>query len=95
MPEGSGVVFDFSIDRKLLNPGQRIAADALAARVAAAGEPLQLFFDPAKLQGELTGLGFRRTEFLDREQLNARYFHNRTDGLRVRGGLGHLMGAWV
>ena len=95
MPRGSGVVFDFAIDRKLLNPGQRIAADALARRVAAAGEPFQLFFDPAKLQEELKGLGFRRTEFLDREHLNARYFHNRADGLRVRGGLGHLMGAWV
>lgn len=95
MPPGSGVVFDFSIDRKLLNPGQRIAAAALAARVAADGEPFQLFLDPAKLQEELKGLGFRRTEFLDREQLNARYFHNRTDGLRVRGGLGHMMGAWL
>jgi hypothetical protein len=47
------------------------------------------------LQEELKGLGFRRTEFLDREQLNARYFKDRTDGLRVRGGLGHLMGAWL
>jgi methyltransferase (TIGR00027 family) len=94
-PAGSGVVFDFAIDRKLLNPGQRIALDALASRVAAAGEPFQLFFDPARLQEELKGLGFRRSEFLDGEQLNARYFKDRTDGLRVRGGLGHLMGAWL
>jgi methyltransferase (TIGR00027 family) len=95
MPAGSGVVFDFAIDRKLLNLGQRIALDVLANRVAAAGEPFQLFFDPAGLQEELRGLGFRRTEFLGREQLNARYFKDRTDGLRVRGGLGHLMGAWL
>ena len=95
MPAGSGVVFDFAIDRKLLNFGQRIALDVLAARVAAAGEPFQLFFDPAQLQEELKGLGFRRTEFLDREQLNARYFKDRADGLRVRGGLGHMMGAWL
>ncbi len=95
MPAGSGVVFDFAIDRRLLNPGQRIAAEALSRRVAAAGEPFQLFLDPGDLQEELKGLGFRRTEFLDREHLNARYFENRTDGLRVRGGLGHLMGAWV
>ncbi len=95
MSAGSGVVFDFAINRKLLNPGQRIALDALASRVAAAGEPFQLFFDPARLQEELKGLGFHRTEFLDGEQLNARYFKDRTDGLRVRGGLGHLMGAWL
>lgn len=95
MPAGSGVVFDFAVDRKLLNPGQRMALDALSKRVAAAGEPFQLFFDPAGLQDELKDLGFRRTEFLQGEQLNQRYFKDRADGLRVRGGLGHLMAAWV
>ena len=29
------------------------------------------------------------------KELNARYFKDRTDGLLVRGGLGHLMAAWV
>ena len=95
MPPGSGVVFDFAVDRKLLNFGQKMALDALSRRVAAAGEPLQLFFDPGKLQEELIGLGFRRTEFLQGEQINARYFKDRSDGLCVRGGLGHLMGAWL
>jgi len=95
MPERSGVVFDFAVDRKLLNIGQRIALDVLAKRVAAAGEPFQLFFDPGKLQDELTGMGFHRTEFLQGKELNARYFKDRKDGLMVRGGLGHLMGAWV
>ena len=50
---------------------------------------------PRKLQDELKSLGFRRTEFLQGEQINARYFKDRADGLQVRGGLGHLMGAWV
>ena len=95
MPAGSGVVFDFAIDPKLLNAGQREALDALSARVARYGEPFQLFFDPAKLQKELKSLGFLRTEFLQGEQINARYFKDRKDGLLVRGGLGHLMGAWV
>jgi methyltransferase (TIGR00027 family) len=95
MPPGSGVVFDFAMDRGLLNPGQRIALDALSKRVARYGEPFQLFFDPRKLQDELKSLGFRRTEFLQGKDLNARYFKDRKDGLLVRGGLGHLMGAWV
>jgi O-methyltransferase involved in polyketide biosynthesis len=94
-PAGTGVVFDFAVDRKLLNIGQRIALDVLARRVAAAGEPFQLFFDPATLQEELRGLGFQRTEFLQGPQLNERYFKDRTDELKVRGGLGHLMAAWV
>ena len=95
MPAGSGVVFDFAIDPALLNAGQRQALDALSARVARYGEPFQLFFEPAKLQDELKTLGFHRTEFLQGAQINARYFKDRSDGLCVRGGLGHLMGAWV
>jgi methyltransferase (TIGR00027 family) len=95
MPAGSGVVFDFAIDPTLLNAGQRQALDALSARVARYGEPFQLFFDPSKLQDELKTLGFERTEFLQGAQINARYFKDRSDGLCVRGGLGHLMSAWV
>jgi methyltransferase (TIGR00027 family) len=95
MPAGSGVVFDFAVDRKLLNVGQRMALAALSRRVARYGEPFQLFFDPAKLQDELKSLGFHRTQLLQREQINARYFKDRDDALCVRGGLGHLMGAWV
>ncbi len=95
MPVGSGVVFDFAVDPALLNAGQRQALDALSQRVARYGEPFQLFFDPGKLQDELVRMGFHRTEFLQGKELNARYFKDRKDGLLVRGGLGHLMGAWV
>jgi methyltransferase (TIGR00027 family) len=95
MPAGSGVVFDFAVDPALLNAGQRQALDALSERVARYGEPFQLFFDPEKLQGELRKIGFQRTEFLQGKELNARYFKDRDDGLLVRGGVGHLMGAWV
>jgi methyltransferase (TIGR00027 family) len=95
MPGGSGVVFDFAVDRDLLNPGQRIAFDALSKRVARYGEPFQLFFDPSKLQKELKSMGFNQTEFLQGKELNARYFKDRKDGLLVRGGVGHLMAAWV
>jgi methyltransferase (TIGR00027 family) len=95
MPAGSGVVFDFAVDRKLLNVGQRIALEVLSKRVAAAGEPFQLFFDPGKMRDELMEMGFQRTELLQGKELNARYFKDREDGLMVRGGLGHLMGAWV
>jgi len=94
-PKGSGVVFDFAIDPELLNAGQREAFGALAKRVADYGEPFQLFFDPPKLQEQLSALGFDRTEFLGRGQLNERYFKDRSDGLSVRGAVGHLISAWV
>jgi methyltransferase (TIGR00027 family) len=95
MPSGSGVAFDFAVDRKLLNLGQRLALFVLSRRVKAAGEPFQLFFDPTELVKELRDLGFQHTERLDTEEINVRYFKDRSDGLRVRGGLGQLMAAWV
>jgi O-methyltransferase involved in polyketide biosynthesis len=67
----------------------------MAHRVARAGEPFQLFFDPQELAAKLTALGFHHLEDLGIEELNARYFRNRSDDFRVRGGLGRLMGAWV
>lgn len=94
-PSGSGVVFDFAVDPKLLIWPERVALHALSRRVAAAGEPFQLFFRPAELVEELKTLGFQRTEILGAEEINARYFTDRTDGLRVRGGAGRLMAAWV
>jgi O-methyltransferase involved in polyketide biosynthesis len=94
MPSGSGVAFDF-VDPKLLALRQRLALYVLSRRVAAAGEPFQLFFRPAELAEELKDLGFKNTEILGAEETNARYFTDRTYGLRIRGGAGRLMAAWV
>jgi O-methyltransferase involved in polyketide biosynthesis len=80
---------------KLLNLRQRLALHLISGRVAAAGEPFPLFFRPTELAGELRNVGFQRTEILRAEEINARYFTDRADGLRVRGGLGQLMGAWI
>jgi methyltransferase (TIGR00027 family) len=93
-PTGSGVTFDFALDRALLNMRQKLALYALSKRVAMAGEPFRLFFFPDKLAEELRQLGFHRIEVLSGAQINARYFHGRTDGLRV-GNIGQLMTAWV
>jgi methyltransferase (TIGR00027 family) len=94
LPSGSGVVFDYARERSLLSPLQQLALDALAERVARAGEPFQLFFDPAVLRRDLERLGFRNIEDLDGDEINARYFAGRADGLAVSGG-GHLLYARV
>jgi O-methyltransferase involved in polyketide biosynthesis len=94
MPSGSGVVFDFAVQRSLLNPIQQRALDALSQRVARAGEPFQLFFDPAALVSDLARRGFGDIEDLGCDQINARYFAGRSDGLAVSGG-GHLLSAQV
>jgi methyltransferase (TIGR00027 family) len=94
LPAGSGVAFDYAVERSLLKPHQQLALDALAARVARAGEPFQLFFNPAALANDLARLGFGEIEDLNGDQINARYFSGRSDGLSVSGG-GHLLSAWV
>jgi methyltransferase (TIGR00027 family) len=93
-PSGSGVVFGYAVERSLLNAAQQLALDALAERVARAGEPFQLFFDPTALASDLARAGFTNLEDLGAEEINARYFAGRTDGLRVIGG-GHLLSAQV
>jgi methyltransferase (TIGR00027 family) len=95
MPMGSGIVLDYAIPRHALNSVERLALDALSKRVAAAGEPFQLFFDPDVLGLRLREMGFAYLEDLGRDQMNARYFAGRKDRLRVKGNLAHLLSAQV
>ncbi|MFZ0581274.1 MAG: class I SAM-dependent methyltransferase [Candidatus Acidiferrales bacterium] len=95
MPAGSGVVFDFALPRASLNWFGRLAFDAMARRVAKAGEPFQLFFEPTDLANELQRFGFNKIEDWDKDKLNERYFNDRADKLRVGGRLGRMMSAGV
>ena len=52
------------------------------------------FFDPTRLARSLHELGFTHVEDLDGGAINARYFDQRSDGLRV-GSVGHLLHAQV
>jgi methyltransferase (TIGR00027 family) len=69
---GSGVVFDYAVSKTLLSPREQLRLEALAGRVAAAGEPLRLFFEPGELAQQLRQLGFRDLEDLDSAAINAR-----------------------
>lgn len=96
LPAGSGVSFDYGLAPHILSPARRQAFDALAARVAAAGEPFQLFFTPEELENELRAAGFHRVEQLDSAELNRRYFGDRNDGFGLPAeGIGMLASAWV
>src|SRR6185312_9857313 len=87
----SGVAFDYAVPRSALGFFHQMTFDALAARVASAGEPFVGFFDPEALSLKLQQLGFKHIEDLNGDEINMRYFSERTDGLRVGGGLAHLM----
>ncbi len=96
LPAGSAVSFDYAVAPETLSPLGRKAFDALAGRVAAAGEPFQLFFTPEQMEMELNRAGFRRIEQVNSERLNELYFDDRADGLKLSPlGLGILANAWV
>jgi methyltransferase (TIGR00027 family) len=95
-PAGSVVSFDYALAPETLSLVGRIAFNALAGRVARAGEPFQLFFTPEAMESELDRAGFEHIEQLDYVQLNERYFKERADGLKLSAvGLGMLVTAWV
>jgi methyltransferase (TIGR00027 family) len=94
-PAGGGIAFDYAVPRASLNWIGRLALDALSHRVAAAGEPFRTFFEPSALTERLRRIGFRRVEDLDADEINRRYFKDRSDRLRVTSRLGHLMSAEV
>jgi methyltransferase (TIGR00027 family) len=95
MPQGSGVTFEYVLDRSLFSFREKMAFDVIAERVAAAGEPFQLFFSPDAMEQELHSAGFTRTEELTSADLNERYFRDRRDQLKIQGNVGRLITAWV
>ena len=88
-PAGSGVVLDYGQPRSALPFLEKLAHDSLAARVKLAGEPFQLFFTPREIAAELTA--FRSLEDIGSAEVNARYFANRTDNLKILGSAGRLL----
>jgi methyltransferase (TIGR00027 family) len=93
---GSGITFDYAFPPESLTPKRRAIFDRLAGRVAAAGEPFRLFFSPADAEAELRRAGFHRIEQVDHGGLNALYFTNRADGLKLSPvGIGMLATAWT
>ncbi len=87
----SAIAFDYALPRDALPDAETPTFDALSARVDWEGEPFQSFFRPECLAKDLKAIGFRRFERPTADDLNARYFHDRPDGLKVAGHLGGLM----
>jgi len=83
LPAGSGVAFDYGVSRSLMGPLERLAFDAFAQRVAAVGEPWTTFFYPRELEADLRSRGFKTVQDLDGDDINACYFSDRSDGLKV------------
>ena len=96
MPAGTAISLDYAFPPQTLSPQRRRVFEMLSKRVAAAGEPLQLFFTPEELEREVRAVGFSRIEQFDTDCMNETYFKDRADGLKlspVR--VGMLATAWV
>jgi methyltransferase (TIGR00027 family) len=83
MPRGTTVCFDYAFAPETLSPARRAVFNALSERVAAAGEPFRLFFTREELGRELRDAGFQSVEQVDSDDLNALYFADRKDGLKL------------
>jgi methyltransferase (TIGR00027 family) len=88
---GSAAVFDYALPRESVPPFERVVIDQLRRKVARVGEPFQTAFTPEQIDRRLRARGFRTTLDLGREQINARYFRGRSDGLRILGNSVHLL----
>jgi methyltransferase (TIGR00027 family) len=90
---GSGLTLDYGQPRSALPLLERLAHDSLASRVEKAGEPFRLFFTPAGIAAEFSP--FHTLEDLGAAEINARYFHGRSDQLAMRGTAGRFLSAWL
>jgi len=95
LPAGTGLVLDYAVEPSSLKFMERLVFEAVKRSVAAAGEPFRLFFEPRKIRAQLKDAGFKDIEDLGREEINAKYFARRADGLQVPANLYHLLGAWI
>jgi len=86
LPGGAHVVFDYGDPPETLAPEQRASLGAMAAQVAALGEPWITHFEPAALRADLLACGFGMVEDLDLAALGQRYFPSAAPPAGRRGG---------
>jgi O-methyltransferase involved in polyketide biosynthesis len=80
---GTEIIFEYIVPKELVDEEtQKIVAAAMAA-VAARGEPLKSFFEPADLAEQVRKLGFAEVSDFGTDEAQARYFSDRRDGLRA------------
>lgn len=91
---GTEIIFEYNVPKDLVDAEtQKILAAAMTA-AQARGEPQQTFFEPAKLAEQVRKIGFAEVSDLGPDEAEARYFKDRTDGLRPLA-LTHYMRARV
>jgi methyltransferase (TIGR00027 family) len=88
---GAEVVFDYVNPPASVAPAGRAANQALAERVAAAGERFQSYFDTAQLCAKMSATGFRHVDDIAPERIATCFFPESERAAPTRGG--HVMHA--
>jgi methyltransferase (TIGR00027 family) len=91
LPNGSHVVFDYSVPPETFSPELRAYHDLRASRVRELGESWLSYFEAAKLYPKLASLGFCEIEDLGPREIVARYLPKAAGAPSDRGG--HILRA--
>jgi O-methyltransferase involved in polyketide biosynthesis len=80
---GSTFVMSFMLPIELAEPSARPGIEAAARGARANGTPWLSFFTPEEMLAYAREAGFAGVEHVSADALTARYFADRTDGLRL------------
>jgi len=79
----SAVVFDYTTPPDGKSAGRKTAFAHIERAVSSLGEQWVSLFTPEELAGELRKIGFTHITDMGEQELNTRYFSERSDGLRT------------
>ena len=79
------IIFQYTVPKESLEGEARQMLEAVMASVTGRGEPPRSFFEPKDLAEQVKKIGFAEVSDLAPEEAAARYFSDRTDGLRPLG----------
>ncbi len=88
---GSTLAMTFYLPLELLDPQDRPQQEAVLERARAAGTPFLSFFTPSEMLTLARDSGFRQVQYVSTDELAARYFTGRADGLRPSSGEAFLV----
>lgn len=94
LPSGTSVVCDYLVPPETTSWLVRLYYRRRLRKLAAIGEPWTTFFRPDEMEHHLKAAGFEVIEHLDGAAINARFYRNRMDKLRVSP-IGHVVIARV
>jgi methyltransferase (TIGR00027 family) len=90
---GSSLAMTFLLPLDLIDPAERPMHQMLHERARASGTPFISFFSPDDIMALSREAGFDTARYVSNDDLNARYFADRADGMEVPRGEAFLIAA--